>query len=121
MTPPDEPVPIEKYKFKPEFANIIQVVGREYLFGRNLNEKTKSGKEYLENLLGQKINTFVPPGNSISKEGIVALEDNNLKKIPDWITLLRNLKLLYIYDENLEAYEYNRDIKINENTKIIIN
>ena len=49
------------------------------------------------------------------------LEDNNLKKIPDWITLLRNLKLLYIYDENLEAYEYNRDIKINENTKIIIN
>ena len=58
-----------------------RVIGREYLFGNNLDIKTFLGKEYLERLLEYKINTFVPPGNSISKDGIKAIAKNKMNLI----------------------------------------
>jgi len=47
--------------------------GREYFYGDRLEEKTREGKHYLERLLEYKVNTFVPPGNMISREGLSAI------------------------------------------------
>jgi len=58
-----------------------RIIGREYLMGNNLEIKTFLGKEYLESLLDYKISTFVPPGNSISKEGIKAIAKNKMNLI----------------------------------------
>lgn len=43
-----------------------------------LNQKTKEGKEYLEDLFQVKIKNFVPPSNQITKEGIKAIVNNHL-------------------------------------------
>ena len=54
---------------------------REYLYGDDLERKTCNGKQYLENILGYKINTFVPPGNAISKNGLRAIIDQKLNLV----------------------------------------
>jgi len=43
-----------------------------------LFEKTKKGKEYLEDLFEVKVKNFVPPSNQIDKEGVRAVYENNL-------------------------------------------
>ncbi len=43
-----------------------------------LNEKTKEGKEYLEDIFRVKIINFVPPSNQINNNGIKAIVNNNL-------------------------------------------
>lgn len=58
-----------------------RIIGREYLFANNLDIRTFLGKEYLEKLFDYKINTFVPPGNSISKEGIKAIAKNKMNLV----------------------------------------
>lgn len=50
----------------------------EFVAGKNLSEKVKEGKEYLEKLFDTKITTFVPPHNSFSKEGWEAVVKNRL-------------------------------------------
>jgi len=52
----------EKINGKPEFVG-----------GKELYRKTREGKIYLENLLGCRMNTFVPPNNSISVRGTKAV------------------------------------------------
>lgn len=53
-------------------------VGREYLYGDHLDVKTREGKNYLESTLGYRVNTFVPPGNAISKNGLRAIIEQGL-------------------------------------------
>ena len=60
---------------------IPQISGREYLYSSDLLRKTKEGKKILEDLLDCKINTFVPPGNAISREGLEAIINNNLNLV----------------------------------------
>ena len=45
---------------------------------KELEEETKKGKDYLENLFDTKISVFVAPSQAINKKGISALENNNL-------------------------------------------
>jgi len=52
--------------------------GYEFEAGDDLYEKVKEGKRYLEGIFGVKIKTFVPPHNSLSKEGMKAVTSNKL-------------------------------------------
>lgn len=52
--------------------------GYEFEVGENLYEKVKGGKKYLEEIFGVEIRTFVPPHNSLSKEGLKAVIANKL-------------------------------------------
>lgn len=52
--------------------------GYEFEVGDNLYSKVKEGKKYLEEIFGIEIKTFVPPHNSLSKEGFKAVIRNNL-------------------------------------------
>ena len=45
---------------------------------KELNSRVKEGKNYLNKLLNTNINSFVPPSNMISTEGIKAVYENNL-------------------------------------------
>jgi len=72
-------------RFKKNFnSNDVRQVGREYLYGNNLREKTQKGKQYLEEILNYKINAFIPPGNAISKKGLQAIikQKLNLLGVP---------------------------------------
>ena len=62
-------------------AKNILHVGREYFYGDGLREKTIEGKKYLEKVLGYKVNTFVPPGNAISKQGLRAIIEQELNLV----------------------------------------
>jgi hypothetical protein len=52
--------------------------GYEFVAGDTLHSKVREGKEYLEELFEVEIKTFVPPHNSLSKEGAKAVIDNGL-------------------------------------------
>lgn len=58
-----------------------RIIGREYFSGKYLETKTTHGKEYLESLFACRINTFVPPSNRISKEGIKAIAKNRMNLV----------------------------------------
>lgn len=60
--------------------------GYEFETGIELYDKVKRGKEYLEKLFNVKIETFIPPHNTISREGLAAVVDNglNLVNIPSF-------------------------------------
>jgi len=45
----------------------------EYVGGTDLLRKTREGKQYLEELLGFPVDTFVPPNNGIGREGLEAI------------------------------------------------
>lgn len=47
--------------------------GYEFEMGNNLYQKIKKGKEYLEKIFQVEVNTFVPPHNTILKQGIEAV------------------------------------------------
>ncbi len=53
----------------------------EYIGGTDLNRRTRDGKRYLEEILGCKISTFIPPNNSIGRKGLQALLHNSLNLI----------------------------------------
>lgn len=53
----------------------------EYCLDNNLMNKTRKGKQYLEEILNTSIITFVPPSNSISVAGLNAVISNNLNLI----------------------------------------
>jgi len=52
--------------------------GYEFEVGENLYEKVRKGKKYLQELFEVEIKTFVPPHNSLSKEGMKAVIANKL-------------------------------------------
>jgi predicted deacetylase len=56
----------------------------EYVSGKDLKNKTKSGRSYLENVLGLVVSTFVPPNNGISHDGVAAVvaAGMNLVNVP---------------------------------------
>lgn len=56
----------------------------EYIAGGDLKAKTQRAKDYLSKLFGKEIKTFVPPHNSIGKEGLRAViqASLNLVNIP---------------------------------------
>ncbi len=45
----------------------------EYVAGSDLERKTACGKRYLEELLGCRVDTFVPPNNQLGPEGFAAV------------------------------------------------
>jgi len=53
----------------------------EYAAAPNLDEKTRKGKEYLEETLQCEIDTFVPPNNTIWKKGLTAIIKNRLNLV----------------------------------------
>ena len=59
----------------------------EYCSENGLMEKTRHGKEYLETLFDCKINTFVPPFNAITLDGVNAVINNelNLVSVPSFL------------------------------------
>jgi len=50
----------------------------EFVAGKNLAEKVKRGKKYLEDIFEVEIKTFVPPGNKISARGFRAVKECGL-------------------------------------------
>jgi hypothetical protein len=52
--------------------------GPEFVAGTDLKRKVAMGKLYLEQLLGIQVRVFVPPHNSLSKQGWRAIIDNGL-------------------------------------------
>lgn len=60
----------------------------EFVAGKNLYERVKKGKEYLEEIFNCDIRFFVPPHNEISREGVKALVKNNMGifNIPDFFS-----------------------------------
>ena len=60
--------------------------GYEFETGNNLYQKLRKGKEYLEEVFRVEVNTFVPPHNTILKEGIKAVTKTrmNLSVVPSF-------------------------------------
>lgn len=52
--------------------------GHEFEVGDNLEKKVKEGKEYLQQLFGIQVTTFVPPHNVLSRRGLSAVVNNGL-------------------------------------------
>lgn len=62
-----------------ELTKKINFLGEySYQDYETLFNKTKKGKEYLEDLFNIKVTNFVPPSNHIGSKGIKAIIDNNL-------------------------------------------
>jgi len=81
---------------------------REYLYESNLMEKTHKGKSYLEKILNTEINTFVPPGNDISKKGIESIYKNklNLVSAPSLWRFNRRPFSLKVYQIAFKKYKW---------------
>ncbi len=60
--------------------------GYEFVAGKDLAEKTKEGKKYLEDLFDTEITAFVPPHNTFSQKGWNAVISNglNISGIPNF-------------------------------------
>lgn len=69
--------------------------GYEFETGKDLSQKVKKGKEYLEQIFGVKVKTFVPPHNTLSKEGLNAVTRNglNITNVPSFRFSKRAFKL----------------------------
>ncbi len=68
----------------------------EYVAGGDLAAKTSRAKDYLSKLFGKEIKTFVPPHNSIGREGLRAVIQAklNLVNIPSlWSWKVRGASL----------------------------
>ncbi len=73
------------YRASKENIEYLKQKGEEFEFigeyiddYETLFEKTKKGKEYLEDLFKVKIKNFVPPSNQIDRDGVKAVYENNL-------------------------------------------
>jgi len=53
----------------------------EYVGGTDLAAKTARGKRYLEELLGCRVRTFVPPNNGIGRAGVEAIAAERLNLV----------------------------------------
>ena len=53
----------------------------EYVGGHDLAQKTREGRNYLEELLGYPITTFVPPNNTVGEEGLSAVVESGLNLV----------------------------------------
>jgi hypothetical protein len=73
--------------------------GYEFEVANDLYFKVKKGKEYLQELFNVGIKTFVPPHNSLSKEGLDAIIKNglNLLTIPSFKFRKRNFRFANIF------------------------
>jgi Uncharacterized protein conserved in bacteria (DUF2334) len=50
----------------------------EFVASEDLERRVREGRRYLEDLLGCRIRVFVPPRNSISREGLIAIAREGL-------------------------------------------
>jgi predicted deacetylase len=53
-------------------------IGAEFLTDRDLTDKVRSAKQYIESTFCQKINVFTPPQNLLSLKGFNAINKNNM-------------------------------------------
>jgi hypothetical protein len=60
------------------YSHKDQIGGFEYETGMDLHNKTKKGKKYLEQIFNTQINTFVPPHNSMSRNGSSAVIEQGM-------------------------------------------
>lgn len=63
------------------YNHTVYPEGPEYFAGHDLTRKTAKGKNYLESIFGIKVQTFVPPNNTIGINGLKAIIANNLNLI----------------------------------------
>lgn len=71
------------------YSHSIYPEGYEFEVGKNLYTKVKDGRECLERLFGVEVKSFVPPNNTLSKEGIRAVVLNGMRvltsgRVPLW-------------------------------------
>jgi hypothetical protein len=71
--------------------------GKEFFTKEDLTNELAKGIEYLENLFQIKIKTFVPPHNTISKEGYLAIIHNNLNLVGSLSVRKRSTKYILTY------------------------
>ncbi|MFN3466752.1 MAG: DUF2334 domain-containing protein [Candidatus Brocadiales bacterium] len=62
--------------------------GYEFETGRDLERKVAEGKRYLEQVFGVPVRIFVPPHNTLSRSGLMAVTNNGLS-ICAWVWLRR--------------------------------
>jgi len=75
-------------------------IGAEFYTTRDLTEKLKEAKDYLESIFNQKIEIFIPPQNIVNKNGLNAIINNNLSicgDLPKWNSIY-TIKLFGIYN-----------------------
>jgi len=103
--------------------------GYEFEVDKNLEEKVKKGKEYLEKLFNTKITVFVPPNNSLSIKGTKAVTKNGLNILmaygyypwerPFRIDYLYNfLKILKIYLKHKRQISYPYILKLKDHKEM---
>jgi predicted deacetylase len=71
----------------------------EFYTDRDLTDKLKEGKAYLEKLFGQSFTVFTPPQNAITKEGYKAIVNNNLGLVGGGLPFLSRQKTLRWFGE----------------------
>jgi hypothetical protein len=60
--------------------------GFEFEVGSDLPGRLRLGRNYLEELLGQPVSTFVPPHNSLSRRGIQAIESQGMNVLGSFLS-----------------------------------
>lgn len=71
------------------YNHCIYSEGYEFEVGENLYDKLKEGREYIAKLFGIEMKIFVPPNNTLSKEGLRAVSLNDMRvltsgRVPLW-------------------------------------
>jgi|GEM_PF-675814 len=87
----------------------------EFVAGKNLTEKVKQGKQYLEEVFGVEIKTFVPPSNKISAEGFKAVKKCGMNLLYYPTPLGRPFgikKWLVFFEDLLFKYKESKDSTI---------
>ena len=64
----------------------------EFYTDRDLTDKLKEGKDYLEQLFNQPFTVFTPPQNVITKKGYQAIVNNNLSLVGGGISFMSRQK-----------------------------
>ena len=59
--------------------------GYEFQAAPDLEARLRNGREYLERILGTRINVFVPPHNALSKRGLAAVRASKLNVLGSFL------------------------------------
>jgi hypothetical protein len=91
--------------------------GYEFEAGENLYQKVKEGKEYLEELFGISITTFVPPHHVLSRPGIKVVVKNqlniaDLSSLRPWKSTFETKRLYYLIINKKLQWENRNESKL---------
>jgi predicted deacetylase len=66
--------------------------GAEFQAAPDLSDRVRRGREYLEALLGCRVNVFVPPHNALSKRGLAAVSAAGLNVLGSFLSFRPSLR-----------------------------